>query len=133
MESFSDVELKRSVDWLRLELLAWICLCADVLVAFWAPTVWDTGRMYSLFVLVVLVSGLAAVILCWLRNPLRRRMAGVQQKLFWGSHGVCLAASLAQFFWIPQLVLGLLFVWNSLYLLLAYERELRKRKHLTES
>lgn len=56
MENLSDVQLKRCVAWMRLEFLAWICLCADALVSVWAPSVWDTGHIYGLFVVVVLVS-----------------------------------------------------------------------------
>lgn len=99
MENLSDVQLKRCVAWMRLELLAWICLCADALVSVWAPSVWDTGRIYDLFVVVVLVSGLAAVVLSW----------------------------------VPELSIGILFVWNSIYMLVAYERELRRRKKKEES
>ena len=71
MEYLSDVQLKRCIAWMRLELLAWLCLCADALVSVWAPSVWDTGHIYGLFVVVVLVSGLAAVVLSWVRNPMR--------------------------------------------------------------
>lgn len=132
MENLSDVQLKRSVAWMRLELLAWICLCADAVVSVWAPSVWDTGHIYGLFVLVVLVSGLAAVVLCWVRNPLRWNLSGLHTKLFWGSHGGCMVVSVALVFWVPELSIGILFVWNCLYLLVAYERELRRRKETEE-
>ena len=56
MENLSDVQLKRCIAWMRLEFLAWICLCTDALVSDWAPSVWDTGHIYGLFVVVVLVS-----------------------------------------------------------------------------
>ena len=55
MENLSDVQLKRCIAWMRLELLAWICLCADALVSVWAPSVWDTGHIYGLFVVVVVL------------------------------------------------------------------------------
>lgn len=84
MENLSDVQLKRCVAWMRLELLAWICLCANALVSVWAPSVWDTGRIYGLFVVVVLVSGLAAVVLSWVRNPMRWNLTGLGRRFFWG-------------------------------------------------
>lgn len=117
MENLSDVQLKRCVAWMRLELLAWICLCADALVSVWAPSVWDTGRIYGLFVVVVLVSGLAAVVLSWVRNPMRWNLTGLGRR----------------FFWVPELSIGILFVWNSIYMLVAYKRELRRRKKKEES
>ena len=93
MENLSDVQLKRCVAWMRLEFLAWICLCADALVSVWAPSVWDTGHIYGLFVVVVLVSGLAAVVLSWVRNPMRWNLTGLGRRFFWGSHGSCMALS----------------------------------------
>lgn len=80
MEYLSDVQLKRCIAWMRLELLAWLCLCADALVSVWAPSVWDTGHIYGLFVVVVLVSGLAAVVLSWVRNPMRWNLTGLGRK-----------------------------------------------------
>lgn len=133
MENLSDVQLKRCVAWMRLELLAWICLCANALVSVWAPSVWDTGRIYGLFVVVVLVSGLAAVVLSWVRNPMRWNLTGLGRRLFWGSHGSCMALSVILVFWVPELSIGILFVWNSIYMLVAYERELRRRKKKEES
>ncbi|MCI6056236.1 hypothetical protein [Anaerotignum sp.] len=133
MENLSDVQLKRCVAWMRLELLAWICLCADALVSVWAPSVWDTGHIYGLFVVVVLVSGLAAVVLSWVRNPMRWNLTGLGRRFFWGSHGSCMALSVILVFWVPELSIGILFVWNSIYMLVAYERELRRRKKKEES
>lgn len=130
MKNLSDVQLKRSIAWMRLELLAWICLCADAVVSLWAPGVWNTGHIYGLFVLVVLVSGLAAVVLCWARNPLRWNLTGLHTKLFWGSHVSCMAVSVILVFWVPELSIGILFIWNCLYLLVAYEREQRRRKEM---
>ena len=82
MEYLSDVQLKRCIAWMRLELLAWLCLCADALVSVWAPSVWDTGHIYGLFVVVVLVSGLTAVGLSWVRNPMRWNLTGIGRKFF---------------------------------------------------
>lgn len=104
MENLSDVQLKRCVAWMRLELLAWICLCADALVSVWAPSVWDTGRIYGLFVVVVLVSGLAAVVLSWVRNPMRWNLTGLGRRFFRGSHGSCMALSVILVFWVPGAV-----------------------------
>ena len=126
MEYLSDVQLKRCIAWMRLELLAWICLCADALVSVWAPSVWDTGHIYGLFVVVVLVSGLAAVVLSWVRNPMRWNLTGLGRKFFWGSHGSCMAVSVILVFWVPELSIGILFVWNCIYMLVARKKNPEK-------
>lgn len=44
-----------------------------------------------------------------------------------------MAVSVILVFWVPELSIGLLFVWNCIYMLVAYERELRRRKKKEES
>lgn len=44
-----------------------------------------------------------------------------------------MALSVILVFWVPELSIGILFVWNSIYMLVAYERELRRRKKKEES
>ena len=48
------------LQWLRLEFLAWLCLCADAIIVYWAPQAWDTGKIFRGFVLLVLISGILA-------------------------------------------------------------------------
>ena len=60
-------------------------------------------------------------------------VTGLGRKFFWGSHGSCMAVSVILVFWVPELSIGLLFVWNCIYMLVAYERELRRRKKKEES
>lgn len=49
MENLSDVQLKRCIAWMRLEFLAWICLCTDALESDGTWTQIFLGQPWKLY------------------------------------------------------------------------------------
>ena len=117
------------LQWLRLEFLAWLCLCADAIIVYWAPQAWDTGKIFRGFVLLVLISGILAIVLCWLRNQKRWYVMRQPSWLYRGTHVICLLCCIGLLFWLATLSLPLFFVWNTGYLLLEEEKRHWKERH----